>query len=69
MLLLSINPILMHSLYLLLLLLPLPVILYAWYRMLVYSSVALHSCPSAVLYYRAVITREVITGIYYILYT
>ena len=25
---------------------------------------ALHSCPSAVLYYRAVITREVITGIY-----
>ena len=28
---------------------------------------ALHSCPSAVLYYRAVITWEVITGIY--LYT
>ena len=25
---------------------------------------ALHSCPSAVLYYRAVITREGITGIY-----
>ena len=30
-------------------------------------SVALHSCLSAMLYYRAVITREVITGIY--LYT
>ena len=30
---------------------------------------ALHSCPSAMLYYWAVITREVITGIYYILYT
>ena len=28
---------------------------------------ALHSCPSAVLYYRAVITWEVITGLY--LYT
>ena len=26
---------------------------------------ALHSCPSALLYYRAVITREVIAGIYY----
>ena len=30
---------------------------------------ALLSCPSAMLYYWAVITREVITGIYYILYT
>ena len=27
---------------------------------------ALHSCPSAMLYHRAVITRVVITGIYYI---
>ena len=34
MLLLSVNPILMHSLSLLLLLLPLPAILHAYYRML-----------------------------------
>ena len=30
---------------------------------------ALHSCPSAMLCYWAVITWEVIMGIYYILYT
>ena len=30
---------------------------------------ALHFCPSAMLYYWVVITREVITGICYILYT
>ena len=30
---------------------------------------ALHSCPSDMLYYQVVITWEVITGIYYILYT
>ena len=46
MLLLSVNPILMHSLSLLLLLLPLPAILDASI-----PSVALPSCPSTVLYY------------------
>ena len=64
MLLLSINPILMHSLSLLLLLLPLPTILNIQYRMLVYHQ---WPCLSAMLYYQAVITWEVITGLY--LYT
>ena len=59
MLLLSVNPILLHSLSLLLHMLPLPAILNASI-----PSVALHSCPSAVLYYRTVITWAVITGIY-----
>ena len=67
MLLLSVNPILMHSLTLLLQLLPLPAILLLSMDASV-PSVALHSCPSAMLYYWAVITREVITGIYYKLY-
>ena len=68
MLLLSVNPILMHSLSLLLLLLPLPAILMLSIGCQFIIS-GLHSCLSAMLYYRVVITREVITGLYYILYT
>ena len=68
MLLLSVNPILMHSLSLLLLLLPLPAILNAEYRMLVF-----HQWPYILVRLLCYIIgpwslQEVITGIYMLHY-